>query len=124
LERQKSYRVTYSGNIFDPYVDPSLNPGYNIVAHQKVGKNSEILTITQMPNHSHGVNDEGHEHKVQSYAGIEAVSPHISADTNSSGGGVKTSKVPTGISIQSTGNNQPHNNVHPSIGCYYITYIP
>lgn len=114
------------GAALDPAVDPTLpaNAGLNYSLNQKVGASRETLDITKIPAHSHGVTDPGHTHTVQSYAGTSSSTPHIVSPTNSSGGGTSTSPKVTGISIQSTGGSQPHNNLQPSLACYYITYIP
>lgn len=114
------------GGTLDSAVDPTLpaNAGLNYSLNQKVGASSVVLATTQMPAHTHQVNDPGHKHTVQEYAGVNNSSPHIYSPTTSSGGGTNTSSSVTGISIQTAGSSQAHTNLQPSIACYYIIYIP
>lgn len=111
------------GGTLDSAVDPTLsaNAGLNYALHQKVGASSVTLTVQQIPGHTHGVNDPGHTHLYTSADGASG--------TNGSGVIFKTpnsvtSTSLTGITIASTGGNLPHINIQPSIGSYYITYIP
>ena len=127
------------GGAFNPAVDPNIigsgNPNY--LLNTALGANQITLGLTQMPNHSHAItnvvtvdfNDPGHAH---TFEGV----------TNSSGSGTGSRKsVPitrttdpnfTGITVDvdvvssaaNMGGGLPHSNIQPSIGSYYIMYIP
>lgn len=78
------------------------------------GAASHVLTVGQMPSHGHGINDPGHDHDQDGESG---------QTTGASSGNVrgvfplnkKTSASQTGISVQSSGNNEAHTNTQPSI---------
>jgi microcystin-dependent protein len=137
------------GGTFNPFVDPSLpgNPNYSIGT--VTGANQIILGPTQIPSHTHAatavatLNPATHSHLTVGSAtsgGLSSAGP-ISPG-NSTGGNLgyslrgasppaitgKTSDVtivPTVIVTNDpTGGGQPHPNIQPSIGCYYIIYIP
>ena len=131
------------GSTLLPEVNPALstlNPNYTL--GMRDGANFISLNTPQLPAHSHVANvqvrieDPGHSH---SFEGV----------TNSSGdgnGGRKsvpftrqTTTNPTGlkgtdagddqnvfvdVTNSDSGNGLPHQNNQPTIGCYYIMYIP
>ena len=127
------------GGAFNPAVDPNIigsgNPNYAL--NTQTGANQVTLGITQIPAHTHAitnvvtvdVTDPGHTH---TFEGV----------TNSSGSGTGSRKsVPvtrttdpafTGISVDvdvassaaNMGGGLPHPNIQPSVGGYYIMYIP
>jgi len=113
------------GGTLDSAVDPSLpaNAGLNYNLNQKVGASSVTLAITQMPAHTHVVVDPGHKH-----SGVPL--PFNDSDRGSGGSLFSidttsdTSIATTGIGVQSAGGSQSHTNLQPSIGTYYIVYIP
>ena len=139
------------GGTLDTAVDPSNpgNPNYSLGT--KYGSCMVSLNVTQIPNHSHiatnTVIDGGHFHYLSTVSG-QTSKPALSSDNylasiNNEGndgnyvlrgtlealpsvGKSATSK--TNISVQtslsSIGGGLGHNNVQPSIGCYYIMYIP
>ena len=139
------------GGILDSSVDPSVsgNPVYSLGA--KYGANTVVLSTAQIPSHNHlatsVVTDTGHTHFLASVAG-QSNHPFLSptnymasmSDFDNNGnyrlGGVTTpvptvgltSNNQTGITVATTvtnvGGGLGHNNVQPSIGCYYIMYIP
>jgi microcystin-dependent protein len=89
------------------------------------GAQSVTLTDTQMPAHSHGVTDPGHNHNFSNNpfiggtgtgtpAGGGAALAPSGAQTVSITGGT------TGITIQSNGGGGAHNNVQPTIVLNYI----
>ena len=136
----------------DPTIPNSGNPLYT-VGNINFGANSVILQEPQMPEHKHNVgvtvasNAAPHSHKMFSGAqrnqGItadKAVTSWASLDGNmsyslqghnsfqpdlgiTSSVGVTINNV-VNVSEDLKGGNQPHPNVQPSIGCYYIMYIP
>jgi len=139
------------GGTLDSAVDPSVsgNPSYSLVT--KYGANTVILSTAQIRSHNHlatsVVTDTGHTHFLASVAG-QNNPPFLSptnymasmSDFDNNGnyrlGGVTTpvptvgltSNNQTGITVATTvtnvGGGLGHNNVQPSIGCYYIMYIP
>ena len=139
------------GGTLDSAVDPSVsgNPIYSLGT--KYGANTVVLSTAQIPSHNHlatsVVTDTGHTHFLASVAGQRnppSLSPTnyiaFTSDYDSIGnyvlGGVTTpaptvgltSNKQTGITVATTvanvGGGLGHNNVQPSIGCYYIMYIP
>lgn len=113
------------GGTLDAAVDPSLpaNAGLNYNLNQKVGASSVTLSPTQMPAHTHGVNDPGHRHSSpfsqQTRPCGSSCTPVIEP-----GNGINTTVAVTGITLQSAGGGQAHTNLQPSVACYYIVYIP
>ena len=139
------------GGTLDVAVDPSNpgNPNYSLGT--KYGSCMVSLNITQIPSHSHTatntVIDSGHFHYLSTVSGQTskpALSPNsYLASVNNEGndgnyvlGGTlealpsvgKSATSTTNISVQTSlsniGGGLGHNNVQPSIGCYYIIYIP
>lgn len=118
------------GGTLDAAVDPTLpaNAGLNYNLNQKVGASSVTLSTTQMPAHTHGISDPGHNHST--------VVPHgytYTGGPNSSVAGngansqqnfsyTSTTSI-TGLIAQSAGGSQSHTNIHCSIACYYIVYL-
>lgn len=115
------------GGTLDSAVDPTLikNAGYGIFKGTKVGEYTHTLTTAEDAPHTHTVTDPGHTHTVG--FGSDCFSGNnfcnvAKLDTSSS---TKTSSVATtGITINSSGGGQPHNVSQPSIGVYYIMYVP
>jgi len=113
------------GGTLDSAVDPTLpaNAGLNYNLNAKVGQSNVTLAVTQMPAHTHGINDPGHRHQITGYVGG-------GTSSFSAGTGNYWYKDPfvsnstTGITLQPTGSSQPHTNLQPSIACYYIVYLP
>jgi len=114
------------GGTLDSQVDPSLpaNAGLNYALNQKVGQPNVTLTLPQMPAHTHNLNDPGHRHNVQGYAGVNSAGQHIVASVDGNPSGTQTSTSVTGITVGSAGSSQPHTNIHPVIATYYIVYLP
>lgn len=115
-----------------PSVDNYPNPNYGLKT--SFGKNSVTLNNTQVPNHTHSnkaisvSKDSGHNHIQMWTKGIGG------ADGNRGdliGGEREVSKgfanitTDTTVTIDlTTGGGNSHNNIQPSIGAYYIMYIP
>ena len=139
------------GGTLDAAVDPSNSGNPSYLLGTKYGSCMVSLNITQIPSHSHTatntVIDGGHFHYLSTVSG-QTSKPTLSptnyiASINNTGndgnyvlGGTlealpsvgKSSSTTTNISIQTSlsnvGGGLGHNNVQPSIGCYYIMYIP
>jgi microcystin-dependent protein len=116
-------------NVVGPALDAAVNPalpdniGYNVAQNTKLGNYTNTLSTDTIPSHTHAVTDPGHSHTYvravvgDHPSGNSVVRPTIEQTTN-------TSTSLTGVTIASTGNGQPHNNVQPSFGCVYIVYLP
>ena len=122
-----------AGGPFNAAVDPNTvgNPNYLVNPFTTTGVNFVTLGIPEMPQHSH------------TNTAVSTVPPHKHTGGFSpypqtwSGGGNSApgmgSKVDTGetplvitttVTIDPEGQNQAHTNTQPTIGCYYIMYIP
>lgn len=128
----------------DTQVDPTLssaNPNY--VLNGKNGENSVVLTVSQLPTHTHTatansvVTDPTHGHNLESgfFSGSQGRGTSISVSGSDvfnwdSGKGNVVAKSATGITVSTsvnvntTGNGGSHNNIQPVLACYYIMYIP
>lgn len=115
------------GPSLDPAVDPAVNPNNpNWAINDKAGETFHTLTIAELASHNHGVTDPQHQHSItgstQTNFGGSGSVPGVAFTGAESGG--STNIASTGISIQSSGGGQPHNNIQPSISGVYIMYIP
>ena len=124
------------GGILSNVVDPAIagNPDYSLGS--KHGSCVVTLDVTQIPSHTHNatviVNDPGHSHslfferyptRIKSNPGYDEGSNNYSQDVNKSTT-TSTTGITVNVSNSSIGGGLGHNNVQPSIGCYYIMYIP
>ena len=122
--------------ITDSDVLPSVGnyPNPNYALKTPFGKNSITLNNTQVPNHVHtgtaiSKDNIGHDHD---YATVKKNGSATGAADDHPDGPIeirKTNKVfviiDTSVTINSTiGGGNSHNNIQPSIGTYYIMYIP
>ena len=108
------------GGAIDGAVNPLTVGNPNWALNDKAGETNHKLTILEIPSHNHGVTDPGHKHSYNyptadkfsgnNYDAAKAAVP-VSQDT---------SLTATGISIGFTGGGQNHNNIQPSIACYWI----
>jgi microcystin-dependent protein len=86
------------------------------------GAETHTLTTAQMPSHTHGVSDSGHLHSSHSHSSQNMPVPDYSKSsqpflTSTSG---NTGSATTGISIQSAGSGNAHQNTQPTIVLNYI----
>lgn len=94
---------------------------------EKGGKETHKLTLQELPSHEHDVNDPGHQHQwsaSRQRAGID--NEDNTRDLSRGDKGTtdtftkETTSNSTGITIQSSGGNQPHNIMPPF---YVLAYI-
>ncbi len=115
------------GPALDVAVDPALtaNAGRNYALKEKFGTNTETLNTTQIPSHTHVVDDPGHKHQSAfPYRGGSYKDGPVDRNSSQNDPNLDTSTATTGITIKATGGSQPHNNVQPSIGAYFIMFVP
>lgn len=110
-------------------------PNPTISLNSNVGNFNVTLNATQMPNHTHGatatsiVTPSSHSHTYIATAGNGladgSVSSHPVGPLNANGvTSSVTIDVATNVNISPVGGGLSHENFQPSVGCYYIMYIP
>jgi microcystin-dependent protein len=120
------------GGAMDPEVDPLLpgNPTYGANPFSKHGTNSITLQKSEMPVHTHAntiqFNDPGHNHaNAPGNAILSDGLPNFLSGYTSNGSTVfNTTGITVGITNVPEGESRAHSNTQPTIGCYYIMYIP
>lgn len=115
------------GAQYDQSVDPTIQGNPNIHLSDKIGSNNVVLDITQIPSHNHQVVDNGHTHQINraGYGGIGGQGPKfVGGALTPDGGYGSTELAQANISLNNTGGGLGHNNIQPSIGAYYIMYLP
>lgn len=101
------------------------NAAYNYASGAKYGLAEVSLNVNQNAPHSHTINDPGHTHNIpHNIDGGNTFGPTISKGGTPDADPWKTDLKLSDISINSSGNGAPHNNIQPSIACLYIVYIP
>lgn len=121
------------GLTMDIEVDPAnpANPNYQSNPFTRTGVNFVTLEKPQMPLHSHIAEsvDAGHTHGlngnlmkfgVGGTIGLQTGTSTYVTTTNIS----QSSQADITTTLEPEGENQPHTNTQPTIGCYYIMYIP
>lgn len=141
-----------AGAALDPLVNP-VNPGNpNYAIGVLAGTNTTVLTIDQIPNHTHTptttVTESSHYHALASAGTYGAGGPTLNAggtlqvEMAEGGNGSyrlsnsttplatlgKTSSVKTNVAVSVTnalvGGGNSHSNIQPVLPCLYIMYIP
>lgn len=97
------------------------NPLYNYASGAKYGLTEVALNVNQNAPHTHTINDPGHTHPTSSATGQSDNANDRAVMVPGIGNTISNI---TGITINSSGNGAPHNNIQPSIACLYIVYIP
>lgn len=89
------------------------------------GAETHTLTTAQMPSHSHGVNDPGHDHSYVNNTNDQNTDNVFSTETAADPAdiGQTTGTSTTGISIQSTGGSAAHNNMQPFVVLRYLIVL-
>ena len=93
-------------------VSTTLHP-----AGQDIGEEKHQLTIPEMPSHNHGVTDPGHAHSYVNQQNDQNTDNAFASETAADQADLNqtTGTSTTGISINSTGGDQPHNNIQPTL---------
>lgn len=124
------------GLTMDPEVAPSIaNPLIPTYAlNTKYGDNFVTLEKPQMPQHSHIATsvDAGHTHGLNGDLMDYNVPSSINVRLGTQDAFVQiitrntseASQADITTTLENEGENQPHTNTQPTIGCYYIMYIP
>jgi microcystin-dependent protein len=92
------------------------------------GAQSHTLSTSEMPAHSHGVTDPGHNHNFSNnpfYGGTSTATP-VGGGSTAAPSGAQTVSITiatTGISIQNNGGGGAHNNVQPTIVLNYLLRV-
>lgn len=90
-------------------------------AEKTSGAKTVALVESELPAHSHAVNDPQHSHvqgvNSATTGGTSGYTPDTSTNTRVNSG-YSTSPASTGITIANTGGGGAHNNVQPSIAVY------
>lgn len=123
-----------------PIVNPSTagNPSYSLNGLQ--GLNNVTLTASQIPSHTHvataTVTDPGHNHQPANggdfaiwtnnpaNAGSGSSGYEVNATNHPPSTNTKTTGITVDVTNSSTGGGLSHSNIQPTIGAYYIMYIP
>lgn len=108
------------GGPMDTAVDPSRpeNPGVNYSPGDKFGSSYVSLAVSNIPSHSHAVNDPGHTH---SNANITMMLRRVRCSTSNceswwpGGDPISVGSSQTGITLGNTGDGQPIENRQPSL---------
>lgn len=82
------------------------------------GAKTHTLSAAEMPVHSHGVNDPGHQHQYSAAVSSAFVSQSGATYGVTVPNNQFTDSNTTGITIQDAGSGAAHNNLQPYIVCY------
>jgi microcystin-dependent protein len=125
---------TMRGETMSSSISPSVagNPNYTLGG--VAGANSVTLTINQIPSHAHtatsSVIDPGHQHDYQTrvtdsraqFSDTEREVTVYQLSTRQTA--TATTNITVSTAISNVGGGLGHPNVQPTIGAYYIMYIP
>jgi hypothetical protein len=118
------------GGALDADINPSIQgSAVNYGQGDKFGKPFHLLSITELPPHTHGVNDSGHSHGLSNSYTLDPSDNFGGAANN--GGMIpilvtapqRTQPNTTGITLQSTGGGLAHENRDPSVAAVWIVKL-
>lgn len=120
----------FAANSLDTRVDPAVQGAtFATATFDKKGEVQHVTTISEMPAHTHTITDPGHNHnngafdRILKFDGTGTVGPNDGDYVNDEpklDDSVPMANSTTGITINSTGGGQAHNNVQPTIYGYWI----
>ena len=84
---------------------------------QDIGAETHTLTVPEMPAHAHSITDPGHAHSYVNQQNDQNTDNAFASETAADQADLNqtTGTSVTGITINSTGGSQPHNNIQPTL---------
>ncbi|MGN7962191.1 phage tail protein [Brucella sp. 22210] len=102
----------------------SSGSGINgIILGSRGGAQNHVLSVDQLPPHTHPVSDPGHSHAGGANTSTPGVNYPGTGPNPFFAGNMQTSTSYTGITVQQTGSGQSHNNMPPVIILNYIIRV-
>lgn len=98
-----------------------LTRAVSIVIAGKTGEEIHTISVPEMPAHAHGVTDPGHVHSSKVYPSLGTTMSRIDRGAGTPGASVvDMNPATTGITIQTSGSNNAHENMQPTVFVPYI----